>query len=307
MNILDTLITDRTIEDVYRYEDLNKMTHDEMSEDERAEWDAGMKGAYDYRDMNRVVGAMEYVDHLMKDAKRPSVYQPVIIPHKVPVSFNASGLNVTQWREWSDKVWIDYDLPTPALWAAHLQNIHRLWAAARRFEAIVIPKYDPRGNGYIDPGTVINAGDMFCVTDSVGLLELRITAVCQKEAVPDGGSAWKITQTGTGWEAVLDYPNGPYQDINEALAALKIVSSADAVIDGAFTLSALLRYDYLVTAGTCTVRWSPFITWGEAHDLYQTWGGTKGLTWDLAARGRLWPRVGQGWFTIKYEADFGKE
>lgn len=306
MNILDTLITDRTVEDVYQYLDLNEKGYDELFPHERELWDVGMKGAYDYRDMNRVVGAIEYIDHLMTDAKQESVYQPVIIPHKVPVSFDVSGLSVTQWEQWEDAVWIDYDLPSPSLWAAHLENIKRLWTAARRFEAVVLSKYDPDGNGYIKPETAISAADMFRVTESVGLLELKVTAVCPID-VKASGTAWNVEQTDNGWVATLDYPYGPYPDINDALAALKIVSNTDAIIDGAFTLSAVLRYDYVVTAGTCTVRWSPFITWGEGHDLYGTWGGTSGLTWDLVSRGRLWPRVGQGWFTIKFEADYGKE
>lgn len=305
MTILDTLITDRTIEDVYFAQDLNEKGYDEMFPEEREAWDAGLKGAYDYRDMNRVVGAIEYVDRLMVDAKRQSVYTPVIIPHKVPASFDANGM-VTQWSQWSDKTWIDYDFPTPAQWAAHLENINRLWAAARRFEAVVLPRYDPNGNGYISPGTVVDAGKIFTVTDSVGLLELRVTAVCPPDVTVEG-AGWEITHTADGWVAVLDYPTGPYPDINKALSAIKILCGKDAVVDGEFTLSAVLRYGHKVTAGTCAVRWSPFITWGEANDLYKTWGGTSGLTWDLAARGRLWPRVGQGWFTINFDADYQKE
>lgn len=283
MTVLDTLITDRTQEDVDLYLDLNEKGYDEMYPDERAAWDAGLKGAYDYRDMNRVREAIEYIDRLMLDAKRQSVYQPVMIPHKVPVSFDGQGM-VTEWDQWTDKVWIDYDLPTPAQWAAHLANIYRLWEAARRFEAVVLARYDPNESGYIKPDAPLDAGKLATVTDSVGLMKLRITAVCP-QSVTAAGDAWTVTTAPGGWVAVLDYPSGPYPDINDALAALKIYCGADSAVDGAFTLSAVLRYDYEVTAGTCVVSWSPFIVWGEARTQYTTWGGAKPLTWGQAARG----------------------
>lgn len=304
MTVLDTLITDRTVDDVKNARTMYEKGYINLFDDERAAWDAGLKGAYDYRDMNCVREAIEYVDSLAVAAKRDSAYVPVIIPHKTPKTFDADGM-VTQWEQWSDKVWIDYDLPTPAQWAAHLQNINNLWAVARRFVAVVLPRYDPDKNGYIKPGTAVTAGALFRVLDSVGLLELRV--VCAGSSITAAGTGWAVTQTDAGWTARLDYANCPWPDVGDALAALSIVSTADSVVDGSFTLEATLRYNHDVTAGTCLVRWSPFITWGEALDLYQTWGGTKGLTWDLAARGRKWPRVGQGWFTINYDADYKKE
>ena len=125
---------------------------------------------------------------------------------------------------------------------------------------------------------------MFRVTDSVGLLELRVTAACPPEVAAEG-IAWTVTQTADGWVAVLDYTDCPYPDIDDALAALKISCGADSTVDGLFTLSATLRSDYEVIAGTCAVRWSPFITWGAARTQYSSWGGAKPRTWGQAARG----------------------
>lgn len=283
MTVLDTLITDRTQEDVNLYLDLNEKGYEEMFPDERAAWDAGLKGAYDYRDMNRVREAVEYIDRLMTDAKRESVYEPVIIPHKVPTAFGADGM-ATQWKQWNDKVWIDYDFPSPALWAAHLSNISRLWAAARRFTAIVPPRYDPDGTGYIKPDAPLDAGKLFRVLESVGLLELRVVYT-GPPIVTASGAGWTVEQTVTGWTARMDYPNGPFPDIGDTLAALGIICGGDGMADGTFTLAATLRYGYGVTAGTCAVRWSPFIIWREAQDKYGTWGGTKPLAWGEAGRG----------------------
>lgn len=276
MNILDTLITDRTEDDVLRARQLDAKGLDGMTEAEKAEWRRGLKGAYSPSDMNRVVGAMEYIDHLMLDAKRDSVYVPTVIDH--------AEYNGTAWRRWSDKVWVDSDYATPELWTAHLENINRLWEAARRFEAAVLARYNPNGNGYIKPETVITPLDFCTVTDSVGLLELRITAVCPPSVTADG-PFWTVTPTANGWISVMDYTNCPYPEIDNALKALEISCGADAIVDATFTLSAELRYDYVVTAGTCAVRWSPLLLWGEAREKYGTWGGTKPLTWGEAARG----------------------
>lgn len=52
------LITDRTQADVDRAGELNAKGWARMTEEERAEWSAGMKGAYNYADLNRVERAV---------------------------------------------------------------------------------------------------------------------------------------------------------------------------------------------------------------------------------------------------------
>lgn len=276
MTILDTLITNRTQDDVEQAITICAKGWDRMTQAERTAFLGGLKDGYGPTDMNRVREAMEYIDHLMRDAGRGSVYVPTIVPH--------AEFDGAVWKYWSDTVWVASDYMTPELWAAHLSNINRLWEAARRFEARVLPRYDPDGKGYVPPGTTMQAGELFTVLDSVGLMELRVEGGCPP-SVTAQGTAWRVSATAAGWSAVLDYTDCPYPDLDDALAALEISCGADGVTDGAFTLSATLRYGYDVTAGTCLVRWSSFITWGEARELYRTWGGTDGLTWDLAARG----------------------
>ena len=276
MTILDTLITDRVPEDARRARDVCAKGWDKMTQAERTAYLGGLKGGYGPTDMNRVVTAMEYIDARMKDAQRESVYVPTVVPH--------AEFDGAVWKYWSDTIWVNSDYMTPALWAAHLENIDRLWAAARRFRVAVLARYDPDGNGYMPPSREINPGDFCTVLDSVGLLELRLTAVCPS-SVTAAGIAWVVSESDTGWTARLDYAGGPYPDIGNALSALKISCGEDAVIDATFTLSATLRYGYDVTAGTCAVRWSPFMTWGEARERYGTWDGAKPLTWGETARG----------------------
>ena len=277
MTILDTLITDRVQDDVERAIAVRAKGWSNMTPAERETFLRGPKGGYCHVDMNRVVGAIEYIDARMRDAKRGSVYVPTVVPH--------AEYDGAKWRRWSDTVWVASDYMTPVLWSAHLANIDRLWAAARRFEAVVLPRYDPHGNGYLPPEEGVDAGRLFTVTDSVGLMELRVTAACPPD-VTARGTAWTVSESDTGWVAVLDYTNCPYPDIDKALEALEISCGADGIVDGLFSLSATLRYGFYVdAAGACAVRWSPFITWDEARAQYGPWDGTAGLTWDEAARG----------------------
>ena len=59
--IIDTLITDRTQANAERVKELAAKGFAAMSAGERAEWLAGMKGAYNAADLNRVGTAMNYL------------------------------------------------------------------------------------------------------------------------------------------------------------------------------------------------------------------------------------------------------
>lgn len=59
--IIDTLITDRTQADVERVKELAAKGFTAMTAAEQAEWLAGMKGAYNASDLNRVGTAMNYL------------------------------------------------------------------------------------------------------------------------------------------------------------------------------------------------------------------------------------------------------
>jgi hypothetical protein len=55
------LVTDRTERDVERWRLLHSKGYAALTEAEKAEWDAGMKGAYNYEDMNRVESAVIFI------------------------------------------------------------------------------------------------------------------------------------------------------------------------------------------------------------------------------------------------------
>lgn len=55
------LITDRTLADVSRWLTLRDKGYARMTEEERAEWSSGMKGAYNSSDLNRVGEALNYL------------------------------------------------------------------------------------------------------------------------------------------------------------------------------------------------------------------------------------------------------
>lgn len=59
--IIDTLVTDRTQADVERVRELASKGFAAMTAAEQAEWLAGMKGAYNASDLNRVVTALNYL------------------------------------------------------------------------------------------------------------------------------------------------------------------------------------------------------------------------------------------------------
>ena len=64
-----TLITDRTILDVRRWENLRNKGFLNMTDAERAEWLAGdMKGAYNKGDLNRVGEALNYLHDMLLQA-----------------------------------------------------------------------------------------------------------------------------------------------------------------------------------------------------------------------------------------------
>ena len=54
MRIIDSMIYDRTQEDVTRRAELAAIAYEEMTDAEKAEWDSNLKGAYNASDLNRV-------------------------------------------------------------------------------------------------------------------------------------------------------------------------------------------------------------------------------------------------------------
>ena len=62
------LVTDRTERDVERWRLLHSKGWEGMTQSERAEWQAGLKGAYNYADLNRVESAVVYIARRLTEA-----------------------------------------------------------------------------------------------------------------------------------------------------------------------------------------------------------------------------------------------
>lgn len=61
MSVIDTLITDRTEQDVVEWQTLKDVEYSLMSLDQKSKWDSDMKGCYNYSDLNRVAQALIYL------------------------------------------------------------------------------------------------------------------------------------------------------------------------------------------------------------------------------------------------------
>lgn len=94
------LITDRTLQDVYRWKELKAKGYANMTDAEKAEW-ASCKGAYNYTDLNRVEAAVRVI------AEKLNVLN-------IPV-------NVTTKSDWTNKA-----LPTRSDMDRYLNNVHLL-------------------------------------------------------------------------------------------------------------------------------------------------------------------------------------
>ena len=104
MSVIDTLVTDRTEADASRYSELRDKGWAEMTAAERAEWVAGMKGAYNASDLNRVASAMSYLSQRFASAG-----------YSVPVS--------------SPTDWANGDIPRKDGLDTYLDDLRRIRAA----------------------------------------------------------------------------------------------------------------------------------------------------------------------------------
>lgn len=104
MSVIDTLVTDRTEADASRYGELRDKGWAAMTAAERAEWGAGMRGAYNASDLNRVASAMAYLSQRFASAG-----------YSVPVS--------------SPTDWANGDIPTKGDMDTYLDDLRRIRAA----------------------------------------------------------------------------------------------------------------------------------------------------------------------------------
>lgn len=145
MSVIDTLVTDRTEADVSRYSELRDKGWAEMTAAERAEWVAGMKGAYNASDLNRVASAMSYLSQRFASAG-----------YSVPVS--------------SPTDWANGDIPRKDDLDTYLDDLRRIRAA------LAVMDTTPAAPGSMDYLTWTKANDiekiLVDVDDALGRLLL---------------------------------------------------------------------------------------------------------------------------------------
>lgn len=122
------LITDRTQADVTRAQELNKKIHtawDSMDASELAEWKAGLKGAYNYTDLNRVGQAVqEIADALIAMPTELEEYRKdkeVYYNEKYIVPYDPQKVSVSPKTNW-----LMTDAVTAPVMAAYLKDISNL-------------------------------------------------------------------------------------------------------------------------------------------------------------------------------------
>ena len=108
MSIVDELITDRTQADVNRVRELALKGWANLTDAEKAEWNAGMKGAYNATDLNRVTQAMDYINAELEGYGYVTGYEKVEVPHAAqPVSPLPDGYVQLEYIESTGTQYID--------------------------------------------------------------------------------------------------------------------------------------------------------------------------------------------------------
>ena len=131
MSVIDELVFDRTASDVERVTTLKSqiMTYgfNSLSAAERAEYLAGMKGAYNYTDMNRVGTAVQYVAnrliHAPDELEEYRAEKGVADDPLFDLPYNATEIEVSPKTDWTVS-----DIPTRSQAATYLADISNLWS-----------------------------------------------------------------------------------------------------------------------------------------------------------------------------------
>lgn len=152
---MPALITDRTSADVARVRTLAARGWDNLSEDERAEWLAGLKGAYSAVDLNRVGAAMNELAARLVElpetamtylASRGVAVDDLFAPPWVVIHRSKARPWSAEAYSWTQKnTWARGEKPTPDELALYLARVEQL-RAALSYDAPDLPDTMP----YID-------------------------------------------------------------------------------------------------------------------------------------------------------------
>lgn len=132
-----SLITDRTAADVRRVTYLAGLDYADMTEEEKAEWDSDLKGAYNAGDMNRVESAVDYLAKALLDmlgglkayaAEKGVGWDKIFAP-----PFDPNNMQPDTKTDWKES-----DSPTPEDMARYLSNV-KLLRSALVFDTEALP------------------------------------------------------------------------------------------------------------------------------------------------------------------------
>ena len=138
MSVIDTLVFDRTSEDLARWEYLHQKGYAAMTAEERIEWDsAALRGSYNAGDLNRVGSAIVY----LRDRLRNYGY----------------SVNVTPKTDWAIT-----DAPTVAQLKKYLADVSTIRGAVGELSSLpeVPTRIYPSATGKSDGLTVEKANDI---------------------------------------------------------------------------------------------------------------------------------------------------
>lgn len=111
--MMTNLVYDRTSEDVAEVRrllaKLDPETGDGLTAAEQAKWDAGLKGAYNFTDLNRVESAVKTLAAALTSAGYPVEVTPVLKGSKA-----------------EDREWQEGDVLYRPQWTTYLDNVQRL-------------------------------------------------------------------------------------------------------------------------------------------------------------------------------------
>lgn len=141
-NIIDTLIFNRTQDDVQRVRKITEIAltkgWNALSENQKAEWLAGMKGAYNHTDLNRVGKAVRYLyqrfydlpDELAAYRKKLQVGASNLFS----VPYERERISVTGKADWTVR-----NIPTQAQMDTCLRDIRTLRSVIALPESADLP------------------------------------------------------------------------------------------------------------------------------------------------------------------------
>ena len=132
------LITDRSLADIERWRTLSALEYDAMTTEEKAEWDSGLKGAYNAADLNRVENAVSALAAALTDV----VEEMKQYAESLGVAWD--GLfdfpyNPEDYAPITKINWKDSDIQTAAEMERYLSNV-KLLRGALNFTSDPLPE-----------------------------------------------------------------------------------------------------------------------------------------------------------------------